>query len=290
MTKRIGIIGGSGLYQIDGLNKLEQITLETPYGKPSDVFTLSELEGREVIFLPRHGSGHKLTPSEINYRANIWGMKALGVDRILSVSAVGSFKKELKPTDMIIVDQFVDRTRGRKNTFFEDGLAAHVMFAHPVCERLGKIVAEAASVSGLDDRIHKGGTYLCMEGPAFSTKAESILYKSWNMDIIGMTNITEARLAREAEICFCTLAMVTDYDCWIEGDSEALVNVEMVMGNIKKNIENARKIIRQTILSSSSMSADCTCQSALKNAIITDPECITQDIKDRFKLLAGKYL
>ena len=291
MTPRIGIIGGSGLYQIEGLKVIEKVELNTPFGAPSDAYTLGQLEGREVVFLPRHGVGHRFMPSEINFRANIWGMKALGVEWILSISAVGSYKKELKPTDMVIVDQFFDRTQGRQNTFFGDGLVAHVMFAHPICGNLGGIVHEAARAVGLGEVVHRGGTYVCMEGPAFSTRAESLFFKSQGMDVIGMTNITEARLAREAEICFCTLAMVTDYDCWIEDDPEAVVNVEMVLQNVQKNVENAKKIIKQTILSIPvNQDRTCDCANALAGAIITAPEAIGSEAKDTLHLLVGKYL
>jgi len=290
MKKRIGIIGGSGLYEIDGVNILERVTLETPFGLPSDTFVIGELEGREVVFLPRHGMGHRLTPTDINYRANIWGMKALGVEWLLSVSAVGSYKKELKPTDMVIVDQFIDRTRNRENTFFGEGLVAHVMFAHPVCGGMTAAIEKAATEAGLADRVHNGGTYVCMEGPAFSTKAESKMFKALGMDVIGMTNITEARLAREAEICFATLAMVTDYDCWIDDDPDEVVNVEMVLQNLSKNVQNAKKMIRHTILNIDTAQRNCECATALQNAIITHREAIPQVTKEKMDLLVGKYL
>lgn len=290
VKKRIGVIGGSGLYEIEGLNVLERVTLETPFGEPSDTFIIGELEGREVVFLPRHGVGHRLSPTEINYRANIWGMKALGVEWILSVSAVGSYKEELKPTDMVVVDQFIDRTRNRENTFFGNGLVAHVMFAHPICNEMAGSVMQAARDAGLEERVHSGGTYVCMEGPAFSTKAESKWFKSMGMDVIGMTNITEARLAREAEICFVTLAMVTDYDCWIDDDPEAVVNVEMVLENLKCNVENAKRMIRHTLLNIDVSERRCECATALQNAIITSPNAIPQATRETMDLLVGKYL
>ncbi|MCM8780640.1 MAG: S-methyl-5'-thioadenosine phosphorylase, partial [Candidatus Omnitrophica bacterium] len=210
---RIGIIGGSGLYDLEGIKDVRQEELDTPFGKPSDKFTIGTLEDREIVFLPRHGVGHRIPPSQINYRANIFGMKKLGVERIISVTACGSLKEEIKPLDFVIVDQFVDRTNyARKTSFFDEGIVAHIMFAHPVCEELSSILYETANTLRLD--VHKGGTYLNMEGPAFSTLAESQLYRSWGMDVIGMTNMSEAKLAREAEICYATLAAVTDYDCW----------------------------------------------------------------------------
>ncbi len=286
---RIGIIGGSGLYKIDGIENRDRVKVETPFGDPSDEFDMGELEGREVVFLPRHARGHRLLPSEINYRANIWAMKKLGVERIVSVSAVGSFKKEMKPTDIVLVDQFFDRTQGRKATFFGDGVAGHIMFSHPVCDDLRKIVQTAGKKASPETVIHPQGTYVNMEGPAFSTRAESLTYKSLGFDVIGMTNLTEAKLAREAEICYMTMAMVTDYDCWIEGDPEATVSVDMIIQNLNKNVAAARSIIREVILSMPE-GRTCSCGSTLANAVMTRPELITPEAKERLALILGKYI
>ncbi|MFH1853816.1 MAG: S-methyl-5'-thioadenosine phosphorylase [Candidatus Omnitrophota bacterium] len=282
---KIGIIGGSGLYQMEGLKDLKEVNLDTPFGRPSDSFITGKLEGAEVVFLPRHGKGHRILPSELNYRANIYGMKKLGVEKIVSMSAVGSFKKELKPLDIVLPDQFVDRTnQARKTTFFGEGIAAHISFAEPVCNDLRKTIFEAGKSLGLT--IHDRGIYLNMEGPAFSTKAESLLYKSWGMDIIGMTNMPEARLAREAEICFVTVAFITDYDCW----HEEAVTIDMVIGNLNKNVEAAKRLIKQFVPELARSERKCACREALKYAIITDERLIPTDIKKKLDIIIGKYI
>ncbi len=283
---RIGIIGGSGLYQIEGISDIKKVTLETPFGKPSDKFIAGRLEGKEVVFLPRHGVGHRISPSEINYRANIYAMKKLGVDRIISVSACGSLKEELKPLDFVAVDQFVDRTNhARKMTFFDQGIVAHIVFAHPVCDELNAYLHKAGDTLNLT--VHRGGTYVNMEGPAFSTLAESKLYRSWGMDVIGMTNMPEAKLAREAEICYSTLAAVTDYDCW--HPQHDAVTVDMVIQNLLKNIENAQKILLKVIRDLPE-ERTCSCKNALKNSIITNPKLIPPKVKKDLKIIIGKYI
>jgi len=286
--KRIGIIGGSGLYDIEGMEIIETRTLETPFGTPSDSYLIGRIAGREVVFLPRHGRGHRLLPSEVNYRANIWGMKKLGVEWLIAVSAVGSLKRELRPVDIVLVDQFVDRTRGRQQTFFGKGIVAHVAFSHPTCDHLRKIIGKSAITVGLDDNLHTSGTYVNMEGPAFSTRAESNLYRSWGMDVVGMTNIAEARLAREAEMCFSAIAMVTDYDCWIEDDPDAIVNVEMVMQNIGKNVANAKAVL-QEVVKHISEERNCECKNALKNAIMTSPDVWPEKTKENLEIFLKKY-
>ena len=283
---RIGIIGGSGLYEVEGIKIKEKKAVKTPFGMPSGEFTIAEYDNREIVFLPRHGKGHKILPSELNYRANIYGMKELDVDRIISLSACGSFKEHLKPKDIVIVDQFVDRTNmGRKGTFFGEGIVAHIAFSEPVCSHLSKSLFEAAKDTGAG--VHMGGTYLNMEGPAFSTKAESLLYKSWGMDVIGMTNMPEARLCREAEICYTSACFVTDYDAWHEG-IEA-VTVDMIMENFTKNVENAKKMIKG-LVSKVPEERTCPCKDALKNAVITSPEAISSEAKKKLKLIIGKYI
>lgn len=287
---RIGIIGGSGLYQIEGIKEIKRLSVSTPFGEPSDKFTLGKLEGREVVFLPRHGLGHRLSPSQINYRANIFAMKKLGVERIISVTACGSLKEEYKPLDFVLVDQFVDRTnRAREMTFFDNGLVAHISFAHPVCSDLSNILYEAAQdvTQGSGITIHKKGTYLNMEGPAFSTLAESNLYRSWGMDVIGMTNIAEARLAREAEICYATIAAVTDYDCW-HPDFDA-ITIDMVIEYLGKNSENAKKILSAAI-KKIIPERHCACKEALKFAVITDRKLIPDKVKKDLKIIIGKYI
>ena len=285
--KRIGIIGGSGLYDMEGMSDCRETTVKTPFGEPSDSFFTGIMGGREVVFLSRHGRGHKLLPGEINYRANIWGMKKLGVEWILSVSAVGSLQREIKPLDLVLPNQFFDRTRGRQDTFFGGGVAAHVMFAQPVCERLIDLLQESGR--GEPITIHRGGTYLNMQGPAFSMKAESHVYRSWGMHVIGMTNLSEARLAREAEICYATLAIVTDYDCWIDDEEEATVNVEMVLENTQKCILSVRNLIIKAVPMIPEKRA-CGCNEALKGAIITHPDAISEEAKDRLDLLIGRYV
>jgi len=283
---RIGVIGGSGLYNIEGFKGAKQVSVRTPFGQPSEKFTIGNLGGREVVFLPRHGVGHPVPPSQINYRANIYGMKKLGVERIISVTACGSLKEEIRPLDFVVVDQFLDRTNHARNmTFFDQGITCHIEFAHPVCRELSEVVFEAGTSLGLN--IRKGGTYVNMEGPAFSTLAESNLYRSWGMDVIGMTNLPEAKLAREAEICYVTLACVTDYDCWHK--SHASVTVDMILENLKKNVENSKRILKKAI-SSLGEERHCSCSEALKYAIVTDPKMISQETKKRLSLLIGKYI
>ena len=280
----IGIIGGSGLYSMAGFEAREEIRLTTPFGDPSDAYILGTLEGHEVAFLPRHARGHKISPSELNFRANIYGMKMLGVERILSLSAVGSMKIEHKPLDFVIPDQFFDRTRGRVSTFFGNGVVAHISFADPICPQLSSAAHACAQEAGITSKL--GGTYLCMEGPAFSTRAESNVYRSWGMDVIGMTNLQEAKLAREAEICYVTIAMVTDYDCWHE--EHDAVTVDQIIATLTQNAENACKLVRQ-IVKTIPAGRTCKCGSALKHAILTDMKTVPQETKDRLGLLLGKY-
>ena len=283
---RIGIIGGSGLYKIEGMQVIRQVSLKTPFGKPSDKFTIGKLEAKEVVFLPRHGVGHRISPSQINYRANIFAMKKLGVERIISVTACGSLKEEMKPLDFVVVDQFVDRTNhGRDMTFFDRGIVSHIVFSHPVCAELCSQIYAAGE--SLNLTMHKSGTYINMEGPQFSTLAESKLYRSWGMDIIGMTNMAEARLCREAEICYSTLACITDYDCWYP-DHES-VTLEMVMSNLQKNVDNAKKIIRK-VIKELNPRRGCSCGSALEFAIVTDKKLIPPKVKKDLKIIIGKYV
>ena len=280
----IGIIGGSGLYNMPGLSDVKEVEVSTPFGDPSDAFILGTLEGRKVAFLARHGRGHRILPSELNFRANIMGMKLLGVDRILSLSAVGSLKQEHKPTDFIVPDQFVDRTTKRVSTFFGDGIVAHVAFADPVCPEVAEIMNSACREAHVVGK--KGGTYVCMEGPQFSTKAESNLYRSWGMDVIGMTNLQEAKLAREAEICYATIAMVTDYDCWHpEHDS---VTVEQIVAVLNKNAENACNVVRRAVAAMPKQHS-CKCDQALATAIMTDRSKIPADTLERLRPIIGKY-
>jgi len=281
----IGIIGGSGLYSMAGFETHEEIRLETPFGDPSDAFIVGTLEGKKVAFLARHGRGHRIQPSDLNFRANIYGMKMLGVERILSVSAVGSLKEEHKPLEFVIPDQFFDRTRGRISTFFGNGIVAHITFADPVCPQLSQLMETACKVAHVTGK--RGGTYLCMEGPAFSTRAESNVYRQWGMDVIGMTNLQEAKLAREAEICYVTLAMVTDYDCWHEAHDA--VTVDVVLANLMKNAENAQKVVREAV---KSMPAErtCSCGRALQHAILTNKDAITEPAKNKLGLLIEKYI
>jgi 5'-methylthioadenosine phosphorylase len=286
-TAQIGIIGGSGLYQMPELKDIEEIKVETPFGDPSDAFIVGTLEGVRVAFLPRHGRGHRYTPTNLPFRANIYGMKLLGVERILSASAVGSLQEQYAPLDMVIPDQFFDRTRARahESTFFGEGIVAHITFAHPVCAELGDVLEAACGTANV--KTHRGGTYLCMEGPAFSTKAESNVYRSWGMDIIGMTNLQEAKLAREAEICYATLALVTDYDCWHE--AHEAVSVETVIEYLNKNVRNAQVIMREAVRQLSDKSRDCQCGSALKNAIFTAPDLWPETTKKKLEAIIGKY-
>jgi len=288
-TARIGIIGGSGLYQMPELKDVEEVRLETPFGSPSDAFIVGTLEGVRVAFLPRHGRGHRLSPTELPFRANIYGMKLLGVERILSASAVGSLQEQYAPLDMVIPDQFFDRTRARahESTFFGDGIVAHVTFANPVCDEVGDIL-EAACKEATEVKVHRGGTYLCMEGPAFSTKGESNVYRSWGMDIIGMTNLQEAKLAREAEICYATLALVTDYDCWHEAHDA--VSVETVIEYLNKNVRNAQIIMREAVRRLDELPRKCECGSAMKNAIFTPPDLWPEATTKKLEAIIKKYV
>jgi 5'-methylthioadenosine phosphorylase len=283
---RIGIIGGTGLYDLEGIERIEEVELNTPFGTASDKFTISKLGDKEIVFLPRHGQHHQISPTAINYRANIYGMKKLKVDRIISVSACGSLKEEMKPLDFVIPDQFVDRTnQARKYTFFDEGIVAHISFSQPICGNLANILKEVVLKCGVN--IHFGGTYLNMEGPQFSTLAESNLYRSWGMDIIGMTNMAEARLAREAEVCFVSLAAVTDYDCW--HPTHDSVTVEVILNNLQKNVENAKRILKEFIISLGDKT-NCSCKDSLKYAIVTRPEFIPQSTKEKLDIFIGKYL
>jgi 5'-methylthioadenosine phosphorylase len=280
----IGVIGGSGLYVMPGFEAHEEVRLTTPFGAPSEAYVVGRLEGKSVAFLARHGRGHRISPSELNFRANIFGMKMLGVERILSLSAVGSLKEEHAPLDFVIPDQFFDRTQGRASTFFGGGVVAHISFSDPVCPQLADAVHNSALESGI--RSKRGGTYLCMEGPAFSTRAESNVYRSWGMDVIGMTNLQEAKLAREAEICYVTIAMVTDYDCWHE--QHAAVTVDQIISNLTKNAENACRLVRH-VVATMPETRTCSCGSALKHAIITDRAAMPEVIKERLGPLIAKY-
>ncbi|HEY3582284.1 MAG TPA: S-methyl-5'-thioadenosine phosphorylase [Pyrinomonadaceae bacterium] len=284
---RFGIIGGSGLYQMPELTNVEEVKVKTPFGDPSDAFVVGTLEGERVAFLPRHGVGHRFTPTEVPFRANIYAMKLLGVERILSASAVGSLQEQYAPLDMVIPDQFFDRTRGRvrESTFFGEGIVAHVSFAHPVCAAVGDVLEAACGVA--DVKAHRGGTYLCMEGPAFSTVAESNVYRSWGMDIIGMTNLQEAKLAREAEICYATLALVTDYDCWHPGHDA--VSVETVVEYLNKNVRNAQLILREAVKRLRTSERECKCGSALQHAIFTAPTLWPEATAKKLEAIVGKY-
>ena len=284
---RLGIIGGSGLYQMPELTAIEEVKVDTPFGPPSDSFIVGTLEGERVAFLPRHGRGHRLTPTEVPFRANIYAMKSLGVESILSASAVGSLQEKYAPLDMVIPDQFFDRTRGRvkESTFFGDGIVAHISFAHPVCGRLGDVLEQSCAVA--DVKAHRGGTYLCMEGPAFSTLAESNVYRSWGMDIIGMTNLQEAKLAREAEICYATLALVTDYDCWHPGHDA--VSIETVVEYLNKNVRNAQLILREATRLMKESERSCKCGSALQHAIFTAPNLWPEATTKKLEAIIKKY-
>ena len=284
-TVKIGVIGGSGLYQIETLTDIENVKIETPFGAPSDAYMIGTLEGVRVAFLPRHGRGHRISPSELNFRANIYGFKKLGVEHLISVTAVGSLKEHIHPLNVVVPDQFFDRTRTRISTFFGDGLVAHIAFADPVCPDLSELIYQAAVDLGAT--VHKGGTYLCMEGPAFSTRAESFVYRQWGMDIIGMTNLQEAKLAREAEICYATMAMVTDYDCWHEEEED--VTVEAIIQNLMKNAELAKKVI-QSVVPKIKGERKCICANALQYALITDRSMIPAATKQKLDILVGKYL
>lgn len=285
---KIGIIGGSGLYDMKEMTDKKWIKIATPFGDPSDEYLTGKIGGADLIFLPRHARGHKILPSELNYRANIYGMKKLGAEWIISVAAVGSLKEEIRPMDIVIVDQFVDRTnQARKMTFFGEGVCGHIAFADPTCPVLNKILYDAALKTGA--RVFDRGTYLNMEGPAFSTRAESNLYRQWGMDIIGMTNMPEAKLAREAEICYSAMAMVTDYDCWRELAGNEHVSIEMVIRNLMKNVETARQVIGDAVLAIP-RERTCACASALKDGIITNPKFIPDNVKEKLSVIMGKYL
>ncbi len=282
----IGVIGGSGLYEMEGLTEVSTVRVETPFGEPSDEFVTGILNGVRMVFLPRHGRGHRLLPSEVNYRANIYGMKKLGVERIISVSAVGSLKEAIVPGHIVIPDQFIDRTKGvRADTFFGNGVVAHVAFADPVCAQLSNVLYDAAQRAGAT--VHKGGTYVCMEGPAFSTRAESFMYIGLGASIIGMTNLTEAKLAREAEICYGIIALSTDYDCWHDAHED--VSVEAVIQIIKQNVATAKNIIRHAVADIAA-ERSCPCASALRYAVISDPKVIPAETRQNLDLLIGKYL
>ena len=282
----IGILGGTGLYEIEGVRDVREVRLSTPFGRPSDAYVLGTLEGKRVAFLSRHGRGHRLLPSEVNYRANIFGFKRLGVERIISVNSVGSLKEEIEPRDIVLADQFLDRTR-RPNTFFGNGIVAHISLAQPVCLDLSRAVHDACRGLGL--RSHLGGTYICIEGPAFSTKAESKAYRLWGGDVIGMTGATEARLAREAEICFATMNLVTDYDVWHE--EEEPVTVEMILDNLKLNIGNAKAAIRKVLAALPEGRSDaCGCERALTNTLVTRPDLIPRSIRTALRPIIGKHL
>jgi 5'-methylthioadenosine phosphorylase len=293
MTKRkndtdritIGVIGGSGLYDMEGLTRVKTVRIATPFGRPSDEYLIGTLRGKRVAFLPRHGRGHRILPSDINYRANIYGMKKLGVERIISVSAVGSMKEEIEPGHIVIPDQFYDHTKQRRSTFFGGGIVAHVGMAEPVCARLGSVLIEAGLKVGAT--LHRNGTYLCMEGPQFSTRAESLIYRQWNVDVIGMTNATEAKLAREAEICYSTIALATDYDCWHH--SEEAVTVEAVLAVMKHNIETSKAMIREAV-ALLPPKRDCGCGDALRNTIMTPEKLMPAKLRKDLGPIIGKYL
>jgi 5'-methylthioadenosine phosphorylase len=290
MTMRIGIIGGSGLYDLDVFRQEDRVTVPTPFGNPSDPLEIFEVNGREVVFLARHGKGHRLLPTEINYRANIWAMKILGVNAVLSVSAVGSFKKEIQPADIVLIDQFYDRTnQARKATFFGEGLVAHISFENPLCGELRRVLFEAGHEEGLGARMHWGGTYLNIEGPAFSSRAESRLHKSWGFDVVGMTNLVEAKLAREAEICYATLAMVTDYDSWVDDRDDHLVSSDVVVESLRRNVESVQKIIVKAVAAIPE-ERRCACGSALRHAIATSPESVPQAVAEKLDPIIGRYL
>jgi 5'-methylthioadenosine phosphorylase len=281
----IGIIGGSGLYSMPGLSGMHETRQQTPFGEPSDAYVLGELEGRTVAFLSRHGRGHRIMPSELNFRANLYGFKQLGVERIVSLSAVGSLKEEHQPLDFVLPDQFFDRTRHRVDTFFGGGVVAHISFADPICPEVSKVVEGACRKAAVG--VKRGGTYLCMEGPQFSTKAESNIYRSWGMDVIGMTNLQEAKLAREAEICYVTVAMVTDYDCWHPHHDS--VTVDQIISVLLKNAENACKVVRETV-AAMPRSRSCKCGSALAHALITERDQIPAAARQKLSLMLDKYL
>lgn len=282
---KIGVIGGSGLYKMEGMTKVKRVKVSTPFGEPSQAIILGTLEGTRVAFLPRHGEGHRISPAELPAKANIYALKSLGVERIISVSAVGSLKEEIKPLDIVIPDQLIDATKGRASTFFTDGIVGHVSFAEPFCPVLSRLAFEASANAGA--RVHKDGTYLVVEGPQFSTKAEAQLYRSWGADVIGMTASPEAKLAREAEICYATLAVVTDYDCWHPGYES--VTTDMILANLRMGVETVKRTLK-SLLPSIPKERDCACASALKYAIATDLKYIPEEKKKELRLFIGKYL
>jgi 5'-methylthioadenosine phosphorylase len=281
----IGIIGGSGLYEMEGFAEVEEVAVETPFGPPSDRLMVGRLEGRRVAFLPRHGRGHRILPGELNFQANVYALKSIGVERILSVSAVGSLKEKYAPLHMVIPDQFVDRTK-RSATFFGRGLVAHVAFAHPFCPGLSTVMSEACAAAGATH--HRGGTYLCIEGPQFSTRAESELYRAWGMDVIGMTNVPEARLAREAEICYVTLAMVTDYDCW-HPDHES-VTADQIIHNLVRNAATAKAVLRAAVQRLPREPRTCECATALRSSLVTAAELVPDQVKRDLAPIIGRYM
>ncbi|HXX78035.1 MAG TPA: S-methyl-5'-thioadenosine phosphorylase [Ktedonobacteraceae bacterium] len=285
----IGVIGGSGLYRMDNMTNIEEIAIQTPFGDPSDVITTGLVEGVSMAFLPRHGRGHRISPSEIPARANIWALKSLGVEWVISVSAVGSLREHIAPRHLIIPDQLFDRTKSRVNSFFENGIVVHCAFAEPFCSTLSQLLIESAQELG-DITVHGGGTYVCMEGPLFSTKAEAAVYRSWGMDIVGMTALPEAKLAREAELCYATIACATDYDCWHQ--SEESVTVEMVLGNLNANVTNAQRILTSIArkIPSNRSANNCGCSNALETSIVTERSKIPSEVKEKYSLLIGKYL
>jgi len=282
---KVGIIGGSGLYTMEGMTRVEKVKVDTPFGEPSDAIILGTLEGVRVAFLPRHGEGHRISPSELPARANIYALKSLGVERVISISTVGSLKEEIRPLDLVVPDQLIDVTKGRAGTFFANGLVAHVSLAEPFCPVLSQLSCDAAGKAGA--RVHKGGTYLVVEGPQFSTRAESRLYCSWGVDVVGMTASPEAKLAREAEMCYATLAVVTDYDCWHPGHES--VTVDMILANLRKGTEAVKKALK-LLLPSIPEKRDCACGGALRYAIVTDPKHIPEMRRKELELLIGKYL
>ena len=283
---QVGIIGGSGLYQMEGLEVRYERSVETPFGAPSDPYVIGEVDGVGVAFLSRHGRGHRYTPSEVNYRANIYGLKVLGAHTILSASAVGSLKEEYHPTHIVFPHQFIDRTRHRADTFFGNGIVAHVAFADPICAGVSFLMGEAARNAGAT--VHMGGTYVCMEGPQFSTRAESNLYRSWGADVIGMTNLTEAKLAREAELCYATMALVTDYDCWHPEHDD--VDIAQIVEYLKQNVKMAQTILRASIAAAANRKRDCACANALQFALLTDRNAIPGKVKDELEPLLGRYI
>lgn len=282
---KIGVIGGSGLYQMNDLTDIEEIRLSTPFGDPSDPYIVGNVEGKRIAFLARHGRGHRILPSEINYRANIYGFKKLGVEWLISVSAVGSMKENIRPLDIVIPDQFFDHTKRRISTFFGNGIVGHVGLANPVCSNLAPVLTQCSADSGV--KTHNGGTYICIEGPQFSTKAESRIYRQWGVDVIGMTNMPEAKLAREAEICYATMALVTDFDCWHE--SEEIVSIEAVIAILMKNVKNARQIVR-SVIGKLPIARNCECANAISAGIITDKKYIPEKTLKDLDLIIGKYL